>query len=160
MCVCVWLCVRICVCGCFVIPRHCGSAHSLILAAHLCVYVRVCAYVCVCACVCLCMRVSPLHFVSIAYVGNKRFREVEKNELRMDRRTDGRMDGPTDRRKDGRTDKASYRDVWTHLKIPWALLVGKRRGSSAKMTLNWRWQGCHCRWSWRWSWHILWHIWF
>jgi len=26
--------------------------------------------------------------------------------------------GPTDRRTDGRTDEASYRDAWTHLKIP------------------------------------------
>ena len=31
-------------------------------------------------------------------------------------RTDGQTKGQTDRRTDGPTDRASYRDVWTHLK--------------------------------------------
>ena len=61
-----------------------------------------------CACVCVCMRVSPLHFVSISQVGNKRFREFEKNGLR----TDGRTDGSTDQRMD----RPSYRDARTYLK--------------------------------------------
>ena len=51
------------------------------------------------------MRVSPLHFVPIVYVGNKRFREFEKNGLRTDQRTDGPMDGRTNGRTDGRTDE-------------------------------------------------------
>ena len=52
----------------------------------------VCVCVCACVCVCLCMRVCSLHFVSIAYVENKRFREFEKNGLRTDGRTNGRTD--------------------------------------------------------------------
>ena len=115
VCVCVCICVRVCLSECCAIPRHCGSANSLISAARLgvCVYARVRVCVCVCSrswnvCVSVCMRVSPLHFVSISQVGNKRFREFEKNGLRtdrwMDRPTDGRIDGRTDRPTDGPMD--------------------------------------------------------
>ena len=88
--------VYVCLCAhmCVWVFRYPSSLllRSLINFSHT--FVCVCA--CVCACVCLCLRVSPLHFVSIAYVGNKRFREFEKNGLRTDRRTDGRTDGRTD----------------------------------------------------------------
>ena len=100
--VCARMCMRACVCVCFAILCHCGSANSLISALRLCVCMRMCMCVCMCVCVSvrMYMRVSPLHFVSIVQVGNKRFREFEKNGLRTDRRTDG----PTDGRTDGRTD--------------------------------------------------------
>ena len=83
----------------------------------------VCVCVCACVCVCLCMRVCSLHFVSIAYVENKRFREFEKKWVtdgltdhktdermdgRMDRRTDGQTDRRTDGQTDGRTDGQTY----------------------------------------------------
>ena len=60
--------------------------------------VFVCVSVCVSVHVCMrvCMHVSPLHFVSIVQVGNKRFREFEKNGLRTDGRMDRQTDGPTD----------------------------------------------------------------
>ena len=93
VCVCLCMCMYVCACVfewvCSAIPRHCGSANSLIS--------------------CVCMRVSPLHFVSISQVGNKRFREFEKMGYG---RTDRRTDGLTDRR----TDRPSYRDARTHLK--------------------------------------------
>ena len=53
-------------------------------------------FVCVSVSVRVCMHVSPLHFVSIVQVGNKRFREFEKNGLRTDQRTDQQTDGRTD----------------------------------------------------------------
>ena len=105
------------------------------VAARLCVYVCVSVCVCVSVRVCMrvCMHVSPFHFVSIVQVGNKRFREFEKNGLRMDGRTEGRMDqrtdgrtdrgtdgrpdGQTDGRTDGRTDRPSYKNARPHLKM-------------------------------------------
>ena len=56
-----------------------------------------CVSVCVSVCMRVCMHVSPLHFVSIVQVGNKRFREFEKMGY-------GRTDGPTDERTDGPAD--------------------------------------------------------
>ena len=77
----------------------------------------------------VCMHVSPLHFVSIVQVGNKRFREFEKMGYGwtngptdgwtggwMDQRTDGPTARRTDGRMDGRTDTPSYRDATAHLK--------------------------------------------
>ena len=63
----------------------------------MCVYVCVSMLVCMRVCMCVCMHVSPLHFVSIVQVGNKRFREFEKMGY-------GRTDGPTDERTDGPAD--------------------------------------------------------
>ena len=71
---------------------------------------RQCVYVCVSVCVCVsvrmcmrvCMHVSPLHFVSIVQVRNKRFREFEKKtgyrwtDGLTERRIKGTMDGRTD----------------------------------------------------------------
>ena len=54
------------------------------------------------ASVSVCMHVSPLHFVSIVQVGNKRFRKFEKKISYG--RTDGGTDGPTVGRADGPTD--------------------------------------------------------
>ena len=56
-------------------------------------------FVCVSVSVRVCMHVSPLHFVSIVQVGNKRFREFE-----IKRFTDGRMYGQMDGQTDGPTD--------------------------------------------------------
>ena len=113
MCVCVGFCVHACVCvWVFFIPRHCGSAHSLISAAHLCVYVRVYVFARVCVSAPLCIHRS----------GQMRFREFKKmgygrmdgpTDQQTDRRTDGRTDGPTD----GRTDKAGCRVACTRLKM-------------------------------------------
>ena len=66
-----------------------------------------CLWVCMCVSVSnrVYMRVSPLHFVSIAQVGNELFREFKKTGY-------GQTDGRTDRR----TDRPSYRDSRTHLK--------------------------------------------
>ena len=50
MCMCVCVCERARVCVCFTIPRHCGSANSLISAARLCVCMCVYVHVCVCQC--------------------------------------------------------------------------------------------------------------
>ena len=57
------------------------------------------ACLCVSVSVRVCMHVSPLHFVSIVQVGNKRFREFE-----IKRFTDGRMYGQMDGQTDGPTD--------------------------------------------------------
>ena len=51
----------------------------------------------------VCMRVSPLHFVHIVQVGNKRFREFEKTSYGQTK-TGGRINGPTDGWTDGRMD--------------------------------------------------------
>ena len=60
------VCARVRACVCFAIPRHCGSANSLILAARLSVCMCMC--MCVSVSVCVYMRVSALHFVSIVQV--------------------------------------------------------------------------------------------
>ena len=69
--------------------------------------VFVCVSMCASVLVCMrvCMHVSPLHIVSIAQVGNKRFRKFEKRRVWTDRQTHRR------------TDRPSYRDGRTHLKI-------------------------------------------
>ena len=68
----------------------------------------VCMYECECVSLRVCMRVSPLHFVSIVPVGNKRFPEFEKKGYGRthgwtNRQTDGRTDGRTDGLTDGQT---------------------------------------------------------
>ena len=113
--VCAYVCAVVCACMkgwvCFAVPRHCGSANSLISAAPLCACV--CTRVCVYESLCMCayMLVSPLHFVSISQVGNKRFCKFEKMGYG---RTDGRTDRPTDRPTDGPIDRQTDRQ--THLK--------------------------------------------
>ena len=57
------------------------NAGQALVCESVCVFVRVCMRAS--------MYVSPLHFVSIVQVGNKRFREFEK---KGDGRTDGRTD--------------------------------------------------------------------
>ena len=42
-------------------------------------------------------------------------------------------DGPTDGRTDGRTDRPSYRDAWTHLKIPALQLAALKNNPIVKM---------------------------
>ena len=82
------MCMCVCICVCL---SECVSL-SLVIAAPLtrsfrlrvcvcksgCARARVCVYARVQVCVSVCMRVSPLHFVSISQVGNKRFRELKK----------------------------------------------------------------------------------
>ena len=117
-CVCVYDCV------CSAIPRHCGSANSLVSAARLCVYVRVyvCVRACACVCACVCLR-STLYPSFMSEMSD--FASSKKMGYgRTNGWTDGRTDGPTDGRTDGltdgwiygRTDKSSYRDARTHLK--------------------------------------------
>ena len=74
-------------------------------------------YECECVSLRVCMRVSPLHFVSIVPVGNKRFPEFEKKGYgRTHGWTNRQTDGRTDGRTDWRMDRPSYRDARTHLK--------------------------------------------
>ena len=113
----VCVCMYDCACVCCAIPRHCGSANSLVSAARLCVYVRVyvCVRACACVCACVCLR-STLYPSFMSEMSD--FASSKKMGYgRTNGRTDGRTDGPTDGPTDGRTDRPSYRDARTHLKM-------------------------------------------